>query len=613
MTWLPARLDAPRAALLATALLLIAILAIPFTRAGVLESLSVKLGKWYYWIPGYTDAHNWVPNEKLPEAVGPNAVLISAYLEENGKSGGKYVLSHPNDLRLRALYIRRTLRDKSMSLVNTVDYPYGQPDPEGERKQAQYLAELQAKIPTVLAAAIEGERQEPDNGFFPLAQAIAYESLRDRKSSRKALERAVECSYYNDYWYATWTTFNSAGEPHIYDRLYAAMHAEPELTREMFHFANRLSHETDSEGLIMKGLLLDCLTRIGSQAATASEFASVKWAIRGVIPFKSLYPRELGRSRNDGDTFRELTLLQSDIVAAGYTPRADLPAFYGTEIRGWWFDSEGNQLSKWDETSYFALLKYEGAVIAGMFVIECFLGLLAIVPLLFILTKIKSPRWPHMGIPPLIAFATTVVNIAMDPRLLDSMVFVGACFLLAFVFSLYVKAQRLSIALGVMGVFGALLSGTLLLRESSGGEFLPAVVYVIAMARALWIRGRTGLRGWIFSTIGLAVIAIGAASVFPISFVERMTTYLPAVLFVLLGVSLWYRCHIGDAAKRLLRAAPTALLAGTVALLGISVLHHTLVNEMKWLITVEKEMAENGRNAASEIGPPRAGRLAKGH
>jgi hypothetical protein len=600
----PARLDVPKAALFASTLLLVAMVAIPFTRAGLFESISVKLGAWHYWIPGYTDGHNWVPNERLPEATGPNAELIDAFLEENGRSGGKYLVSNPRNLRLRALYIRRTLRDKSMSLVNNVDYPYGRSDPEGERKQAQHLAILQAKIPTVLAAAIEGERQEPRNAFFPIAQAIAYESLRDRDSSRKALQRAVKCAYYNDYWYPTWITFKAATEQHIYDRLYDARHGEPELTRELFHFANRLSHESDSEGLKMKGLLLDCLTRIGSQSSTASEFSSVKSAIWAVIPFETLYPDQLGRRSNEGDVFRELTLLQMDLISSGHKLRADLPAFFGTELvsNSTYFDGSHRE---WDERSFLTLLKYESAVITGTFIIECILGIAVLSAVLFLLSQIKPAGWPHWGIPPLIAFVTSAVTIASDQRLLNSMAFVAACFLLAFVASFFERLPRYSVVLGVIGSLASVAVGVVFFSEYSGSEFIPGIAYALAMMRAMWVSKRLHVRGWIVSTAGVTIVSIGAGSMWPLSFAERATTFVPVAVLFILATCVWYRAHFGDASRRMLRTVPVALLAGVIILLGVTLSHHVIVNEMNWLIGVEADMAAYGRKAASEIGPPK--------
>ncbi|MDQ2986288.1 MAG: hypothetical protein M3R13_06140 [Armatimonadota bacterium] len=126
---------------------------------------------------------------------GANAALLSAFRDEDGTTGGEYVAENPNDLRLRALYVYRVLRKYDLHLLEQTDFR----NAEFKDKIIARLKEARQIYPKVIAVVAIGEEQDPDNAFFPIAQAIAYEGLGKRELAAASAKRAMECRYYNDY------------------------------------------------------------------------------------------------------------------------------------------------------------------------------------------------------------------------------------------------------------------------------------------------------------------------------------------------------------------------------------------------------------------------------
>lgn len=587
--WL-GRLGAQKAALYTSAALLILIIAVPQTNTCLRESLSVHFGDWAFSDNGPYDMDTWGPVTTRPRASGADGALLDMIWDDKAASDSTYIDKFPTDLRIRSLFISNALEFKGGSLEADAT-----PD-EMRRHEAG-----QSRVRIALTVAAEGEAQEPENAFFPLAEAIAHEYLGDRPSAKLALQRASSLPYYNDHWYESHTYVVSLQRDEVYRRIRTLFAGSGQLS-ELTRFGRRLARSDDREAVEMRGLLLNCLAKAGAAARTTDELLNVLHAVsQTCVPYDATNRTTLGRSGNDGDFFRELTRFQDRLLRSGFNLAIDLPAFYATEPHTWgiWSD-EG--VDEWSERIDLVMPLYDNSVIAGMVVLEALIGLGVSLLILRLVTRMTL-KLPPIGIPALIAIVAAFPAAISDGGLTAPIAFVGACYLVAFVMSFNEKPAWLSLAIGAFATVSA-FGFVAIPSDTSENYLVPAIVYALCLPLYARAWKWPSKKGWLFATIGMTVVGLAAASDTPIPLQERALHLFAAALFVILGVSLWFRCQISEASKKLLRASPFALLLVVVALLASVTWQAVLTYEIDRLIAVEAELTDRWRKNIQEIGPP---------
>jgi hypothetical protein len=251
--------------------------------------------------------------------------LLAAFDEEDIELVGRQLERNPNDVRLRALYTYRVLRKYDLHMLTTSESE----DPDIRESIARKIKEAKRLIPEVIQIAALGEKQEPDNAFFPIAQAIAYEKLDDRSLAIEAASRAARCKYYNDYSFEMSTLYEAQQPRSPYVQFYGRIEGGSAFLWEIRKLGRRWSNSNDPNVMQMRKYILDLCPLLAKSASTSHDVGTVIQCVRySAIRTEELSgQREFGRRSNDGDLYRTLTNRQNEMIAAGQRPRIDFLRF----------------------------------------------------------------------------------------------------------------------------------------------------------------------------------------------------------------------------------------------------------------------------------------------
>lgn len=577
---------ATKGLLIVAGILLGGLLGLPLTRSGITEALSVHFGGWSYLDNGPYDSGTWSVNERPPPSTGADWALVKMLDDWEASRDKANVDQYADDLRIRSLYIGRRLRGNG-------------PPPEAgaAAEEIQRYRDGVASLQNLISVIEHAESQDPTNAYFPFAKGLALYYLHDVPAALAALRQAAYLPDYNDYWHES-LVFEASLQTTLVSRIRAVLTASP-IEDELLRLSMRLAEQPGEDILELKGLLLDCYIKAAIHAHTSSEIESVRTIVGRIVPVNYASFREkFGRSPNEGDTFRELVRLQDRLLQSGFHLDYDLAAFYGSVP-----DSSFRESSILDIGSRGALETgyefYTYTVIATAIVMQVFVGIGVFCLVLLPLSRLRALRFPPIGVPALIALVSAFGASAAEGRLTPAMAFVGACFILSFAFSFDARITWLPLAIGLFGVVCAF--AFLALVEGSENFLVPAIVYAICIAIYAGARKWRGGKGWIAPTIGVLVVGLAVTGSVPVPILFRAMHFVTFSLIVILGVSLWYRCELFDAAKRLLRYSPVAVLIAMVALLAGVASQAFLISEANRLIEEDKSYMERWQSNVRAI------------
>ncbi len=579
-----------KAALIAAGCLLIAILVIPLTRTALLESVSVHFGGWSYSDNGPYDAGTWGPVEQPSEAIGADGALIEMFSNDNAAYDESFVNRHPYDLRIRSLYIGKILQFKGLPL---------EPDasPERIRKYEAAMSKLKSLVPIIEQA----ESQDEENAFFPLAKAVALEYLEDRPAAISALRQALSLPNYNDYWHESYSLYAAQQSGLLY-RVRPVFSDSIHLD-ELNRFAARLAKSSGAGAIEIRGLLLNCLAKSAAGAQTSGELEAITRSLQSsIVPSYTSLRSTLGRSPNQGDIFRELVRFQDSLRRSGFKLDYELSAFYGSEPGRSFFD--GSIFTEffgdsWHEALDITYTFYDNAVVTTLLILEAVVGIAVFGIVLLPIRRLKSLTVPPIGIPAMIAIVASAAAAVSEGYISSPMFFVATCYVLAFVLSFNEKPRWVSLAAGLFTTICAF--SFLAITEGSENYLVPAVAYSICLplyARA-W-KWRID-KGWIFPALAVAAAGLAVTGSIPEPFLDRAMHFATVALFAIFGVSLWFRCEVFEASKRLLRSMPFAVLLSMIALLISVAWQAFLTHEIDLQISGEAEYTQRWKSNIREI------------
>jgi len=577
---------AGKGAIIVATFILFAIIIVPATRTGFLESLSVHFGGWTYSDNGPYDAGTWGPVEQLTEAVGADGALIEMLSNDRAAYDESFVIRHPNDLRIRSLYIAKILQFKGLPL---------EPDasPEKVHKHEEARSKLKSLIPIIKQA----EAQDFENAFFPLVRAVASEYLGDRPAAISALRQALSLPSYNDYWHESYSLYAAKQSGSLY-RVRPMFNDSMHL-HEIYRFAVRLANSNGADAIEMRGLLLKCLVKSAAGAQTSGDLEAITWILQSsIVPSYTSLKSTLGRYPNKGDTFRELVRFQESLRRSGFVLDYDLAAFYGSGPDAS-FNESGILGRGWYEALDITYTFYVNSVVVTLMILEAIVGIAVFGIILLPIGRLKSLTLPPIGIPAMIAIVASVAAAVSEGYISAPMAFVGACYVIAFVLSFNKEPHWTSLAAGLFATICAF--SFLAITEGSENYLVPAVAYAICLP--VYARSWKWQidKGWIFPTLAVAAVGLAVTGSMPEPFLDRAMHFATVALFALFGVSLWFRCEVFEAPKRLLRSLPFAVLLSMIALLISIAWQAFLIHEIDRQISGEAEYTKRWKSNIREV------------
>ncbi|MEO7453356.1 MAG: hypothetical protein ABIV13_01180 [Fimbriimonadales bacterium] len=535
------------------------LIAIPQSRFGIAEGLGYFTNKWEE--DEYHGGQNRSRNDiRLPKGTDAISRVVAAQLDYESSNSVLTDLQtlreeFPGDLFVLTIWINTAWPSGSVI------------ERQGEKSDAEYeeaRKKLDPRRRQLIEAADTGRALEPENAYFPLVAAVAYEGMGDGVQARRLVETAANCANFNDREKELIDVMTAVLRQDRYDPYREQLARDGRLWTAQVVGAIRLAaaykEDQSDNGVRTKFYIIETVLKMIRTEGQIWNLLSFRYAIQQVIGTTNPW-------KNPEKALAEVSDFQKRCEGLGMKPSTNYPELCKslgalTEKLDADLDDEGD-LAYWNYAP--AVSDCAEALVSTLVVLLMALGF-------YLLSLIKGRFPPRASIPPLIAGLLAFV-FALFGAIADLAYFHLAAFGLVLLAVAFLAAERTTQRTGqVLGiaVMMACCVAAVMNREGQGVELGLAISYGVGSIRYAWLT-RTGPSRGLFVPIMCLVLCCLAFvyanfSISEIGWVLLVLTGLTlAVTMVIQSVS------IGDAAKQLLRSTPWAgclalVLAGYLAI-----------------------------------------------